>query len=54
VAKFVVGRPVETAEPVVTVDAGLPMGRHTFTLVVEDDEGNESAPAKVVVEVTPA
>jgi hypothetical protein len=54
VAEFVVGRPVETAEPVVTVDAGLPVGRHIFTLVVEDDEGIESAPARVVVEVTPA
>ena len=52
-AKFVIGAPVETAEPSVevTVDAAAPLsvGRHTFQLVVVDDAGNQSQPDSVVV-----
>ena len=52
-ARFVVGTPVESAEPTVevTVDPAAPLavGRHTFQLVVVDDSGNQSAPDSVVV-----
>jgi hypothetical protein len=49
--KFAPGRPVETREPVVDVDPGLPEGKHRFELVVEDDEGNLSSPSVAVVVV---
>jgi hypothetical protein len=51
VARFVVGAPVVTSEPVVAVDAPLAAGQHAFTLVVEDDAGNRSAPARALVTV---
>jgi hypothetical protein len=54
-SEFVIGEPVVTEEPgvEVTIDPrkALPAGRHTFTLVVVDDSGNESKPAEVVVVV---
>ena len=50
---FVIGTPVESAEPVieVTVDPASPLsvGRHTFQLVVVDDAGNQSQADSVVV-----
>ena len=52
-AQFVIGTPVESAEPTieVTVDPANPLsvGRHTFQLVVVDDAGNQSQPDSVVV-----
>lgn len=50
-ARFDPGVRVVTAEPVVTVDAGLKPGTHQFTLVVVDNEGHESAPHAAVVTV---
>lgn len=35
---------VETADPTFNAPAGLPPGRHSATLVVTDDSGNDSAP----------
>ena len=49
-AKFALGHPVVTPEPFVVVD-GLPPGVHVFTLVVVDDDGNQSQPARAVVQV---
>ncbi len=43
--------PLRIVEPVLTIDAGLPPGRYVFQLVVEDDQGRESAPTLFVVEV---
>jgi hypothetical protein len=51
-AEFVVGTPVVTREPVVTVDAGLRPGRHLFRLVVVDNDGQESAPDERIVTVS--
>jgi len=51
-ARFVVGTPVDTTDPVVSVDATLPAGKHIFTLVVVDDAGTRSAPARALVTVT--
>ncbi len=50
-ARFLPNEPVVTSEPLVTVDAGLPVGQHRFQLVVEDDQGNRSVPDVRVVTV---
>lgn len=50
-AQFEPGTRIATAEPVVTVDAGLRPGQHLFTLVVVDDEGRASLPAERIVTV---
>jgi hypothetical protein len=51
-ARFDVDTPITTREPTVTVDAGLPPGRHRFRLEVIDREGRRSrTPAVAVVEV---
>jgi hypothetical protein len=50
-ARLTVGVPVTTETPTLQVDAGLRVGRHTFRLVVVDDDGNVSAPAEMVVRV---
>jgi len=50
-ARFLPGVAVTTTTPTVTVDAGLAPGRHLFRLVVQDNDGNESAPAEQVVVV---
>jgi hypothetical protein len=51
--KFVVGTPVDSSTPTVevTVDpqTPLPIGKHTFQLVVVDDSGNQSVPDTVEV-----
>ena len=49
---FVKGRTVETAEPVVVVDAGLSVGTHRFQLVVVSNNGRRSAPEAVDVVVS--
>jgi hypothetical protein len=50
-AKFEPNKPQITEGPTITVDAGLPVGRHRFQLVVEDDAGQRSAPAETVVTI---
>jgi hypothetical protein len=50
-ARFPIGRPVETREPVVTVDAGLEAGVHRFQLVVATTDGRLSRPDVVAVTV---
>ena len=50
-ARFVVGTPQITREPTITVDAGLPVGRHRFRLEVIDASGLRSAPDHAIVEV---
>jgi len=49
---FVRGRPVETAQPMVLVDAGLAVGTHRFQLVVVSNDGRRSAPQLVDVVIT--
>ena len=44
---FAPGQTIETEDPVIVVEAGqtpLPKGRHTFQLIVQDDDGLQSAP----------
>lgn len=48
---FSVGKPVSSRVPQVTVDGTLAPGRHLFELVVRDDAGNASEPARAVVVV---
>ncbi len=48
-ARFVINRPIVTSRSVVSVDAGLKVGQHRFQLVVEDDSGNRSRAATMVV-----
>lgn len=51
-AQFSVGRPITTDTPAVTVDAGLAVGRHRFSLVVMDGTGLASRVAdELVVQV---
>ena len=46
---FQTGQPIETDQPFIAVENRLPPGRHTFQLVVVDDGGNRSDPARAVV-----
>jgi hypothetical protein len=52
-AVFAPGKTISTpdaeVEVTVSADSPLPVGRHTFQLVVEDDSGNMSQPAVVDV-----
>jgi hypothetical protein len=49
---FAVNTPITTREPTVTVDAGLPVGRHRFRLEVIDTAGLRSTrPDEAVVEI---
>ncbi|MCB1965289.1 MAG: hypothetical protein KDI64_04340 [Candidatus Accumulibacter sp.] len=52
-AEFVINQEVKTDTPTVEVtisaNNALPLGRHTFRLVVVDDSGNTSIPDEVVV-----
>jgi hypothetical protein len=50
-ARFAPGTTIATAEPVVTVDAGLTPGQYRFRLVVADEEENQSAPVEELVTV---
>jgi hypothetical protein len=50
-SKFVIGKPQTTDVPAISVDAGLAVGFHRFRLLVVDDQGNQSKPDEVVVEV---
>ena len=44
-AQFVIGTPIETADPTIQVDNPLPAGKHRFQLIVVEDQGNRSAPS---------
>ena len=48
-ARFAVGQAIPGVEPVIVVDAGLPVGGHRFQLVVVDSAGRRSAPVEAVV-----
>lgn len=48
---FVTGTAVKTDTPDVLVDAGLPVGRHRFQLVVMDNGGTRSQPDEIVVQI---
>lgn len=50
-AVFRVNVPVTTSEPRVSVDAGLPVGRHRFRLVAVDTAGLRSSPHEAIVTV---
>lgn len=50
--RFVVGEPIRTREPLVTVDAGLRPGVHRFQLEVVSADGRVSGPDAVSVTVT--
>ena len=50
-ATFVRGQSITTTVPQITVDAGLRVGRHRFSLVVVDNTGTPSQPDVVTVEV---
>ena len=49
---FIRTRTFETQRPEVEVDA-LPAGRHVFQLIVTDDAGNDSRPARIEILVRP-
>ena len=51
--KFSLNKPIETVEPTVVVDRGLPAGVHRFQLVVVNRAGKSSAPVDVDVVVDP-
>ncbi len=52
-AKFTPGVAQTTTTPTITIDAGsLNAGTYTFSLVVQDAQGNKSAPATVQVTIT--
>jgi len=51
VARFQPGQTVKTREPVVSVDAGLPLGTHRFQLEVLTDTGQQSRADVVQVSV---
>jgi len=50
-ARFEIDRPITTAEPTITVDAGLPVGRHRFRLVVIGARRQLSPPDDAIVEI---
>lgn len=50
-ADFTRQRRFTTTEPVLSVDKGLPVGTHTFELVVSDAQGNRSKAARISIEV---
>lgn len=49
--KLVPNEPVRTRAARITIDGDLPIGRHTFRLVVIDNDGNRSEPDEVVVSI---
>lgn len=51
-ARFEINTPITTRAATVTVDAGLPVGRHRFRLDVIDVQGRRSrTPGEAIVEV---
>jgi len=51
--RFSLNKPIETVEPTVVVDRGLPAGVHRFQLIVVNRAGKSSAPVEVDVVVDP-
>jgi len=49
--RFIVGRPVKTRLPTVSVDGGLKPGLHRFQLVVLTADGRTSQPDVEVVKI---
>lgn len=47
-------RTFKTEEPLLKVDAGLPIGTYVFQLEVEDQNGNRSKAAKVKLKIVEA
>ncbi|MGB8167343.1 MAG: hypothetical protein WCF18_07605 [Chthoniobacteraceae bacterium] len=47
--KFEPNRPIETSQAAAQVDAGLPVGRHRFQLIVVNSRGQSSKPSEAVV-----
>lgn len=50
-ADFTLQRRFTTTEPTIAVDKGLPVGTHSFELVVSDEDGNRSKAARISIEV---
>ena len=50
-ADFRQNRTFKTGQPVLRVDAGLPVGTYVFRLEVEDENGNRSQPARVKLNI---
>jgi hypothetical protein len=50
-ATFRIGQSIKTDVPGIEVDAGLPLGRHQFRLVVVNDAGRESLPVQALVDI---
>ena len=44
-------RTFKTREPLLKVDAGLPVGTHVFRLEVEDQNGNRSRAARIKLQI---
>lgn len=44
-------RTFKTGEPLLKVDAGLPVGTYVFRLEVEDENGNRSQPARIKLNI---
>lgn len=51
--KFELRKPIETTAPKIEVDPGLLPGAYRFSLVVIDEEGNESRPDVLTVQIRP-
>ncbi|HEX4947617.1 MAG TPA: hypothetical protein VFZ34_13185 [Blastocatellia bacterium] len=49
---FEINKPIATPDPAISVE-GLPFGSHEFELVVVDDRGKQSLPARIKVLVRP-
>lgn len=45
------GQPFSTDVPAIVIDAGLPLGRHAFQLVVQDEAGNVSVADQHEIEI---
>jgi hypothetical protein len=50
-ARFFVGKPIETSESSITVDGGLDVGRHHFQLEVVTADGRRSLPMVLTIPV---
>ena len=47
------GETFRSSDPTISIDGGMPPGRHRFRLEVIDDKGKTSRAAEVVVVVLP-
>lgn len=51
--KFELRKPIKTKESKIEVDPGLSPGTYQFSLVVIDEEGNESRPDVLTIQIRP-